>query len=211
MAARQITVWGAVSLRAHRVHWALHELGLNYQTRPILSRSGETQTDAYTTLNPKQKIPYLQDGAFGLSESAAIVQYLFREYGEGSGLHVPRSAQDQARVDEWCYFAMTELDAHSLYLIRRHEGLAEIYGAAPEAVASARDYFTKQRLAVAPQVGAANPFLFGPRLSAADILLTSCLDWADRYGIALADEIVPYRERTTSRPAYLAAWQACGE
>lgn len=205
MSRGEITVWGAVSVRALRVHWALAELGLDYRTEPIQSRTGETLTARYTELNPKQKIPCLEDGEIRISESAAIVQHLFRVYGPGSAVFLPTSAAEQAASDEWCYFAMTELDAHSLYLIRRHAYLPEIYGPAPEAVASARAYCLKQVNAVEPRIAAADPYLFGERIGAADILLTTCLDWAASYDIPLARPILDYRARTKSRPAYLAA------
>ena len=200
-----ITVWGVVSLRALRVHWALAELGLDYRTEPIQSRTGETLTAHYTGLNPKQKIPFLVDGEIGISESAAIVQHLFRVHGPGTPVYLPATAGAQAASDEWCYFAMTELDAHSLYLIRRHGYLPEIYGAAPEAVASAKEYFRKQMAAVGARVAGANPYLFGARIGAADILLTTCLDWAVGYEIPLDRPVLDYLGRTTSRPAYLAA------
>jgi glutathione S-transferase len=38
-------------------------------------------------------------------------------------------------------FIVTELDAGSLYVVRRHEGLAATYGTAPTAVDSAKTYF----------------------------------------------------------------------
>ena len=162
-------------------------------------------TAHYTGLNPKQKIPFLVDGEIGISESAAIVQHLFRVYGPGTPVFLPSSAAAQAVSDEWCYFAMTELDAHSLYLIRRHGYLPEIYGAAPEAVASAKEYFRKQMAAVGARVAGANPYLFGARIGAADILLTTCLDWAVGYEIPLDRPVLDYLGRTTSRPTYLAA------
>ena len=56
-------VWGIVSLRAMRVHWALIELGLDYRTERVQSRTGETKTDAFTQMHPGQKIPVFQDGA----------------------------------------------------------------------------------------------------------------------------------------------------
>ncbi len=46
----------------------------------------------------------------------------------------------------------------------------------------------------------------GTAISVADILLTTCLDWASRYKIALPDEVLRYRERTTRRAAYAAAF-----
>ena len=74
-------LWGAKTSRTMRVVWALHELGLDYDHRPIESRSGETATDVYTDINPRQKIPCLQDGSLTLAESAGIVTYLGERYG----------------------------------------------------------------------------------------------------------------------------------
>lgn len=69
-------LWGAGTPRTMRAHWILQEVGLEYERRPIGSRTGETQTDEFTRINPSQKIPVLQDGEFTLTESAAIVTYV---------------------------------------------------------------------------------------------------------------------------------------
>ena len=200
-----IVLWGAISLRALRVHWALHELDLPYEYRPIQSRTGETLTAEYTGHNPKQKIPCLQDGDFTLTESAAIVNYLFNAYGAGTDIYLPQTVEDQGRADEWSYFAMMELDAHSLYLIRRHKYLSNIYGEAPVAVASAAEYCHKQIQAVAPAMAAFDPYIFGDQLSAADIMLSTTLDFADRYDIDLPPVCRAYRDRAYTRPAFQAA------
>jgi len=42
-----ITVWGAATSRTIRVHWALHELGLDYEPKLIGSRTGETQGETF--------------------------------------------------------------------------------------------------------------------------------------------------------------------
>ena len=200
-----IVLWGAVSVRALRVHWALQELGLPYGFKPIQSRSGETLTEEYTRHNPKQKIPCLQDGDFTLTESAAIVNYLFNAYGAGKDVYLPQTPMDQARSDEWSYFAMMELDAHALYVIRRHKFLPDIYGEAPVAVASAAEYCLKQLTAVAPAVALADPYLFGDKFGAADILLSTTFDFADRYDVALPEPCRAYRDRAYARPAFQAA------
>src|SRR6202048_290318 len=79
-AAPDLTLWGVGTSRTIRPHWAMHELGLSYTTKPIGPRTGETKTDEYTRLNPRQKVPLLQDGDFCIGESAAIVAYLSRMY-----------------------------------------------------------------------------------------------------------------------------------
>lgn len=177
------------------------ELGLDYESRPIQPRSGETLTEQFRQLNPRHKIPVLQHSSFVLTESAAIVQYLSETFPDPTRLYVPKNEQARASLNEWSYFIMTELDAGSLYVVRRHEGLASIYGKAPSAVDSAKAYFLHNLEAMTPRI-AKTRYLFGELLSTADILLTTCLDWAPAAGIALPQEAVDYRQMVAQRPAY---------
>jgi len=199
-----LTLFGVGTSRTMRAHWILLELGLDYESLPIQSRSGETLTDEFRRLNPRHKIPVLQHGQFVLSESAAIVQYLSDTFADPSEFYAPRDARSRAELNEWCYFIVTELDAASLYVVRRHSDLAPIYGAAETAVGSAKTYFLHNLEAMAPRIDRA-PYLLGDRLSGADILLMTCLDWALVSGIALPKQAVDYRLRIAQRPAYRAA------
>ena len=121
-----------------------HELGLDYEPRLIGSRTGETQTDAFRALNPKGKIPVLEDDDLVLTESVAIVTYLGDSYGGDSGLIPAANTIERARYNEWCAFIQMELDAHTLYILRKHRDLAEQYGEAPAAVATAIEGFQMQ-------------------------------------------------------------------
>ena len=199
-------VWGAGTPRTLRAHWMLHELGLPYERRPIGSRSGETQTAEFRRLNPSEKIPVLQDGDFVLSESAAIVGYLAQTYGAARGLSPPAAPRERARYDQWCFFIMMELDANTLYIIRRHEDLKDIYGEAPNAVKTAKECFEKQAQAAAQRLE--GPFALGESFSPVDLLLTTCLTGALRRTIAIPDVLHHYLERTTAREAYKLALQA---
>jgi glutathione S-transferase len=199
--SHELTLFGVGTSRTMRAHWMLLELGLDYESRPIESRSGETLTDEFRRLNPRHKIPVLQHGSFVLTESAAIVQYLSETFGDPAKLYIPHDPQARAALNEWCYFIMTELDASSLYVVRRHEGLAVIYGEAPAAVDSAKAYFLHNLEAMTPRIAKAG-YLLGERLSTADILLMTCLDWASAADIALPQEMVDYRQRVAQRPAY---------
>jgi glutathione S-transferase len=117
-------------------------------------------------------------------------------------IFVPGNVEERAVHSEWCYFIMTELDAHSLYTIRRHGDLKHIYGEAPVALASAIEYFQKQLDAMAPRMESGGPYLMGDRLSIADMLLASCGDWAVRCDIAMPDVVYRHRELCASRPKY---------
>ena len=202
----QITVWGGGTTRTMRVHWALHELGItNYKKQLIGSRTGETQTPEYRALNPRGKIPVLQDGDFVLAESAAIITYLAETYGQETDLvPLPRSRQ-RALYDQWCFFMMTELDAHTLYVMRRHADLASLYGEAPNAIKAAEEGFARQVAVISQELWTAGPYLLGETFTCADIILTSCLTWADFYKQPLDDILLDYTARQTARPAYQSA------
>lgn len=203
--ASSLVLWGAGTTRTLRPHWVLHELGLNYEKRLIGSRTGETHTAEFRALNPRGKIPVLQDGDLALAESAAIINYLVENYAPGSGL-VPRpSTPQRALYDQWCFFVMTELDAHTLYVLRRHEDLAALYGAAPNAVQAAREGFARQVAAVTRTLRSGGPYLLDDGFTCADVLLTTCLTWARYCKIPLAPELAEYVQRLTVRPAYRAA------
>ena len=203
--SQNLILWGVGTSRTVRAHWAMHELELNYECRPILPRSGETKTPEYTKLNPRQKIPLLQDGSFIIGESAAIVTYLSRTYSTPDNSLVPDDPADFARWLEWCFFIVSELDSTSLYVMRRHgtnQGLAHIYGAAPGVVEKAGEYFRHNCVMLRCRSGTDGAYLMGDRFTSADILLTTCLVWAIEYGVGVCDNALPYLARVTSRPAY---------
>ena len=201
--SENLVLWGVGTPRTLRAHWALHELGLRYTSRPILPRSGETKTPEYTALNPRQKIPLLQDGDFTIGESAAIAAYLTQKYSHrGSRLH-PEEPDARARWLEWCFFIVAELDATTLYVIRRHgTNLGHLYADAPEVVATAGEYFRQQLRHVETALADGRSYLMGDEFTTADILLGTCLTWAIDYGVGICDNAVPYLQRVTSRDSY---------
>jgi glutathione S-transferase len=197
-----LVLWGVGTSRTLRAHWALRELGLDYRSRPIQSRTGETKTLEYTELNPRQKIPLLQDGNFKIAESAAIAAYLSDTYGTPETMLIPTDPQERATWLEWCFYTVTELDATSLYVMRRHGGLKHIYGEAPLALESAADYFGMQLRHAEQSLQDGRRFLVGGRFTTADILLTTCLTWAVSYEVPVTPACLAYMERITARQAY---------
>ena len=202
--APNLTLWGVGTSRTVRPHWALAELGLKYETYAIGPRTGETKTTEYTKLNPRQKVPLLQDGDFSIGESAAIVAYRSKTYGSPDKALIPDDKQAYAKWLEWCFFIVTELDSTSLYVMRRHSAnaLGPIYGVAPDVVAKAGEYFREQLRHVEVALSDGRTYLMGEQFTSADILLTTCLEWAIAYGVGICDNAHPYLERIQKRPGY---------
>jgi glutathione S-transferase len=198
-------LWGVGTSRTIRPHWALHELGLDYERRPILPRTGETQTPKFTALSARQKIPLLQDDGLVITESAAIVAYLSDAYGQPHNRLMPDDLRERARCLEWCFFVISELDATSLYVMRRHGDLRHIYGEAPLANEAASLYFEKQMRTVERALDDERPYVLGDQFTAADILLSTCITWAVRYGVPVTEKVLAYNARITARAAYAKA------
>ena len=175
---------------------------------PSCPRTGETQTAEYTELSTRQKIPLLQDGDFKIAESPAIAAYLSNTYGTRENALIPTNPREHATWLEWCFYVATELDATSLYVMRRHGDLKHIYGEAPVALESAASYFEKQLHHAEQALQDGRPFLVGGRFTTTDILLTTCLTWAVSYRVPVTSACHAYLERITSRPAYRAALAA---
>ena len=55
---------------------------------------------------------------------------------------------------------------------------------------------------MAERIKGAGVFLMGDRISIADILFTSCLDWARAYKVPLAEHLTAYHSLLSARPAY---------
>ena len=198
-----LTLWGMGTARQLRPHWMLAELGLDYEYCPVHPRSGETTGPEFLAINPRHKVPVLRHGELWITESAAILLYLSEAFPRPTRIYVPANAEGRAKLHEWCYFIMTELDATSLYIIRRHQGLKHIYGAAPVAVEQAKHYFCEQLGAIDQRIGTS---LLPGGFSVADILLASCLDWAVSEQLPLGPRASAFHAAMRARPAYQSAY-----
>lgn len=203
MSKHELTVWGIGTPRTMRVHWMLLEFGLDYESCPIGPRTGETMSEEFLALNPRHKVPVLQHAAFVLCESAAIISYISDAFEAPDGFFVPVDDIRRAKLSEWCYFVMTELDALSIYVLRKHTDLAGIYGEAPNAVEAAKETFREQTSALFADFD--DTWLMSEGFSIADILFATSLESAAHRGIDLPDCLIDYMDRISRRPAYQVA------
>jgi glutathione S-transferase len=74
---------------------AADKIAVDYQLIDLFG--GENYQPAFTAINPNQAVPYLEDGAFRLGESSAILKYLADKHNSPA---YPRELQRRARVNE---------------------------------------------------------------------------------------------------------------
>ena len=205
MDSEKIKIWGSKTARSLRPIWMAEELEIKYELLPIGPRTGETLSEEYTKLNPKQKIPFMEHGDFQLSESLAICKYLQNTF-PSNNLFIPQTPKDLAKEDEWCSFIYGELDETCLYIIRRHHDLSDIYGTAPNVVESCREYLERQFRVIEPYIEKKDSVL-DQGFGLADIFLMSCLDWAIYHEFKLPKNIAIYKDKISERSAFRKAME----
>ena len=201
-------LWGVGTSRTIRAHWALIELNLSYKTEIIRTRTTDTETAAFKSVNPRQKIPVLQDGTLTMGESAAIVTYLAESYSTEQVSLIPDNSKARAKYFEWMSFICMELDATSLYVLRRHWSLPEIYGDSPVANKASEEYFNRMITAADKLKNPKQKYLLETGFSGVDILMTTTLKWAIDYNQKIPNDFMEYLDHMVNRPGYIAALEA---
>ncbi|MEM7426166.1 MAG: glutathione S-transferase family protein [Pseudomonadota bacterium] len=207
--ADEMRVWGMRTARPMRVLWMLEEFGLEYDHRPIGSRTGETKTEEYLALNPKHKIPTFEHGAFVLTESGAICSYIADRFETPDGFHMPETPEARARMMEWCCFLLMEVDALGIYVIRRHLDLGDLYGHADNVVQSARAYISDGLANALKKWPEGQEYLLEGGFSIPDIHLASMMGYMRSRDVQLPARVHAHFERCSARPAYRRAEARC--
>jgi glutathione S-transferase len=90
--------YGSGSPFAWRVWLALEYKQLAYDLRQISFSSDDLTTPEYRRINPRAKVPTIEDDGFSLYESAAIVEYLEDQYPQSGASLFPGDARNRARI-----------------------------------------------------------------------------------------------------------------
>jgi len=80
---------------------------LPVDVRQVDFKRQEHKSEAFTRLNPMQKVPVLVDGDFVLWESNAILAYLAAKFPQTNAL--PMDPQGRAEVDRWMHWQNAHL------------------------------------------------------------------------------------------------------
>ncbi len=103
-----LRIYGVARTRAFRALWAAEELGIPYEHRPVEIGDAGARTPEFLALNPNGRLPVIVDGDFVLPESLAITLYLAKKYSNGK--LYPAKVEDEARVWQWSFWAIAEVD-----------------------------------------------------------------------------------------------------
>ncbi len=102
-----LKVYGrANSINVRKVLWVLDEIGLPYEREDWGRGYRPTDDPVFKDINPFGVVPVIDDGAFRLRESNAIVRYLADKHGRND--LYPKAAHERATVEAWMDWASTD-------------------------------------------------------------------------------------------------------
>jgi glutathione S-transferase len=130
---------------------------------------------------------------------------LAEKYGNGSLLPIA-DVEQRAKFFQICFYTMTELDAHTLYIISKHGGsLMQYYKRSPEAVDVAISGFNQQILVAEGWLNSGS-YILSQTFTVADILLCTCLMSAVRlavkFPLEIPDKLIVYMESLQNREVF---------
>lgn len=200
-----LTLWGEG--RGLRVAWMLEEMGLPWRLRPVDMLAGVENDPEFLAINPAGFIPALQDGDVIVLESVAILQYLAGRYGPTPLAPGPEDPAYPAYL-QFLHLGEAGLACPTFFGVVTRilaPGVAQGNWTARKAA----ETFENRRGLVARRLAEA-PYMAGEAFTAADISISYALAFAEGPGgVALRDTELAYLERTTGRPAYRRALDAC--
>lgn len=186
--------------RDMRVRWALEEIGLDYQVRPL--SFAQMKQPEHFALHPFGQIPTYEDGELALFESGAIVLHLGERY---PGL-LPDEPNARLRAIAWMFAALNTVEPPVF-----ERALTEVLERnepwyAPRA--ALLDERVRRRLGeLSRRLGDAD-WLDG-EFSAGDLLMVTVLLRLERFStVNEFPNLAAYVARAVARPAYRRAFDA---
>ncbi len=182
---------GSIERRTSRVRWLLEEIGLNYAEKALDFYKREHKESEYLKVNPMGTAPAVECEGRVLIESGAICTYFADKYPEKK-MAPTIDSPDRGEYLQWIFFAYT-----------MESILADAFKASgtseeEKKVAEATKNFAPV-VQILEKTLVDRKYLVGNTFSAADIMVSSTLHWAEQFGIQIGENLTVYVENLKSR------------
>jgi glutathione S-transferase len=186
----KLTLYHSPRTRSSGVRILLEELGAPYELHVLNFRQNEQHKPEYLAINPLGKVPAIAHNGAVVTEQVAIYIYLCDEFPE-KGL--APAIGDPLRGPYLRWLALYGSTFEPAVIDRSQKRTTE-----PRAMSAYGSY--DDVIALVRAQLARGPYLFGERLTAADILWGTALRWTTSFGLVEATpEIAAFIERIASR------------
>lgn len=141
--------------RGVTVEWYIAEIGIDVEKVNVdMYGTKEHKSDAFRKINPMGRVPAFQDGDLTMSESGAILLYLWEEKSSGRD---KLTAAQRGRILQQVLFANSTLE-EAAFGPHKDKQLPEVMGALDQLLAT-------------------QPYVAGPEFTVADVAVASTLTW----------------------------------
>jgi glutathione S-transferase len=195
----KIIVYGTAMGTSFRVHWALREMGLDYETKAVDFKTQEHKSPAFLALNPMGQVPVIDVDGFVLPESVAITHYLATKFAQAM---LGNSLEEQANGLRWSLWCLLNVNPPFGALASVNWTGVEL---APEVKTEKLAALAKNLTILEAQL-AGKDFLLGA-FSIADVNVRSTMQYGEMIGFDFTPypNVVAWMSRCAERPGYKAA------
>ncbi len=190
-----IKIYGSAMSSASRCLFLLEEIGVPYER--LDSGLGTPEGRAkYAEIFPGAMVPYLIDGDVKLFESMAINMYLASKYKPEL---LPTDVYGRALVDQWSYWAITNLQPQLLKVMMNTTFLPEDQRQPSEVEAGRKG---AARYLEQLEAALTHDYLIGDTFTLADLNCGSVVGLSAFAGATLGPKTTAWLGRLQARPSY---------
>jgi glutathione S-transferase len=190
-----IKIYGSAMSSASRCLFLLEEIGVPYERLDSGLDTPEGRAK-YTEMFPGAKVPFLVDGDVKLFESMAINMYLASKYKPEL---LPTDVHGRALVDQWSYWAITNLQPELLKVMMNTTFLPEDQRKPSEVEAGRKG---AARYLEQLEAALTHDYLVGNTFTLADLNCGSVVGLCAFAGLTYGPKTTAWMDRLKARPSY---------
>jgi len=212
-----LRIYGVYQSRASRIYWMARELGIEFESVPVLQARRladpnaadaplHTRSADFLKINPNGHIPAIDDDGVVLWESIAINLYLARKH---RGPLAAQSLEEEGHIENWSFWAVNEIEQEAVKIVMTYDNeLQETPGGRDVLAVSTR--LLKRPFEVLNGHLATQDYLVGNRFTVADLNAAEIIRYAMSETVLTGanPNVVAWYERCHARPAFQDMWKA---
>lgn len=206
-----LKIYGVYRSRASRTYWMAYELGIEFESIPVIQGYRlpdplapeaplNTQSPAFLRLNPNGMIPTIDDDGLVLGESIAINLYLASKH---RGPLAAGSLPEEGLITQWSFWAVNEVEVHSIRIVQTYDRNLHETPAGKDTIAVATRLLQKP-IGVLEAHLSEQDYLVGDRFTVADLNLVEIIRYAlsEKHFFANYPKVRAWVERCHDRDGF---------